>query len=414
MSKTITWRDGYVVRGASDAELLAEARRHIAQAHPDLGALSDEQLLAMATEEAPDADGSDGPVGVDAAGAEGFVGKVLGDVAGLFATRLATIGDRLGLWKDLAARGPATAEDLACRTGIAERYAREWLAGTHAAGYVAYDPTTSTYTLPRDHVPALADEGGPMFFGGVLQEVEGLAGTEEELYAAFRSGGGVPQSSFGEGFYTGLCRFTGSWFDNHLLQTWIPALPDVEAKLRAGCHVADVGAGAGRALVKLATAYPASRFVGYDIFPAQVDLARQAVAEVGLADRVRVEVADAAGGLPGTFDVITTFDVIHDAIDPAGILQAIRAALRPDGRYVCLDINASDRPEENVGPLATVFYGFSLHYCMTTSLAHGGAGLGTCGFNPEVVSRMCAEAGFSSVRQVDIDNPFNHLYEACV
>lgn len=348
----------------------------------------------------------------DPARAEAFVGKVLGDVAGHMATRFATIGDRLGLWKDLAAHGPATPAGLAARTGIAERYAHEWLAGCLSAGYVTYDPVSDTYALPPEHEPVLADEAGPVFFGGVLQLIEGLAATLDELYAAFRSGGGVPQASFPDRVYAGISRFTRGWFENHLLQTWIPAMPAVEAKLRAGCDVADVGAGAGEALIKLARAFPASRFTGYDIFPGQVELAREAVAEAGLADRVRMEICDVAGGLPDAFDVITTFDVIHDAIDPAGILQAIHAALRPDGRYVCLDIIASDRVEDHVGPLGTLFYGFSVHYCMTTSLAHGGAGLGTCGFNPAVVQRMCAEAGFRSVRRVDIDNPFNHLYEA--
>ena len=349
---------------------------------------------------------------LDAAKVEAFVGKVLGDMAGLFAAKLATLGDRLGLWTDLHAHGPVTSEQFAARAGIAERYAREWLAGMHAADYLDYDPTTGVYTLPPEHVPALADEGGPLFFGGALQEIEGMSGIFDELCDAFRTGGGVPQTSYTDGFYEGLCRFTGSWFESHLIQSWVPALPDVQAKLVAGCDVADVGCGAGKALIKLAHAYPDSRYVGYDVHPAQVELARKNIADAGVADRVRVEVADASGGLPGTFDVITTFDVIHDAVDPAGLLRTIRAALRPDGRYVCLDINCSDKPEENVGPLGTVFYGFSVHYCMTTSLARGGAGLGTCGFNPKVVHEMCADAGFASVRRVEMDNPFNHLYEA--
>jgi SAM-dependent methyltransferase len=355
-----------------------------------------------------------GAAAIDGAKVEAFVGKVLGDLAGLFTAKLATIGDRLGLWKDLAANGSATSAAFAARTGIAERYAREWLAGMHAAGYVDYDAATGVYALPPEHAPALADESGPVFFGGCLQEIEGMSGIFDSLCEAFRTGGGVPQSSYTGGFYEGLCRFTSSWHENHLLQTWVPSMPEVEAKLQAGCDVADVGTGAGLALIKLAQAYPANRYVGYDVFPGQVELARKAVAEAGVADRVRVEVCDAANGLPDSFDVITTFDVIHDAVDPAGVLRSIREALRPDGRYVCLDINASHRPEENVGPLATLFYGFSVHYCMTTSLAQGGTGLGTVGFNPKVVDEMCAEAGFASVRRVEIDNPFNHLYEARV
>lgn len=349
---------------------------------------------------------------VDQDQVEAFVEQVLADVAGLMTARLATIGDRLGLWKDLAASGPATSAAFAARAGIVERYAREWLASMHAAGYLDYDPANAAYALPAHAVPVLADEGGPLFFGGTLQMIQGTAGVFEDLCDVFRKGGGIPQSGFGHDVYEGIQRFTNGWFDHELVPEWLPLLPDVVAKLEAGCDVADVGTGAGRALVTLATHYPDSRYVGYEVFEPQAELARRNIIEAGLADRIRIEVVEPDADLPSTFDVITTFDVIHDAVDPAGLLSRIHRALRPDGRYVCLDINASHRPEENVGPLAALFYGMSIHYCMTTSLAHGGAGLGTCGFNPHVAAQMAADAGFSSIRRVEMDNPFNNLYEA--
>jgi SAM-dependent methyltransferase len=348
----------------------------------------------------------------EAALLEEFVGKALGDVAGAMATNLATLGDALGLWKDLAAKGPATSDELAHRAGIAERYAREWLAGVHAAGYVDYDPATGVYTLPPHAAEVFAHEGGPVFFGGTLQMTRATSLVFDELCDAFRTGGGVPQAHYSSDLYEGISRFTAGWFDNLLLPVWLPLLPEIEAKLVAGCDVADVGTGAGRALITLAQAFPNSRYVGFDVFAGQVELARANADAAGVSDRVRFEVADIAAGLPGEYDVITTFDVIHDAVDPAGLLRSIRAALRPNGRYICLDINASHKPEENVGPLATLFYACSIQYCMTTSLAHGGAGLGTCGFNPHVAEQMCGEAGFSTVRQVGIDDQFNVLYEA--
>jgi SAM-dependent methyltransferase len=351
---------------------------------------------------------------VDEAKVEAFVGQVLGDIAGLMNARLATIGDRLGLWTDLATNGPATSEGFATRAGIVERYAREWLGGMHAAGYLDYDPTTGEYALPAHAVPVLAQEGGPLFFGGSLQLIQGTAGIFEQLCHAFRHGGGVPQSGFGHDVCEGIQRFTNGWFEHELVPEWLPLLPDVAAKLEAGCDVADVGTGAATALVTLATEYPNSRFVGYEVFEPQAELARRNLAAAGLSDRVRIEVVDPDADLPETFDVITTFDVIHDSVDPAGLLGRIRRALRPGGRYVCLDMNASHRPEENVGPLAALFYGISIHYCMTVSLAHGGAGLGTCGFNPHVAEQMCTAAGFSSIRRVEMENPFNCLYEATV
>lgn len=222
----------------------------------------------------------------------------------------------------------------------------------------------------------------------------------------------MPQDHMSHDVFHGIARSTGGWFDHLLVQDWVPRLPEVDEALARGCEVADVGTGAGRALIRLAERYPASRFVGFDVSPEQIALAEAAIDEAGVSDRVRVELADGSAGLPGEYDLITTFDVIHDAVDPAGLLRSIRDALKTGGRYLCLDINASHRTEDNVGPLATVFYGYSLHYCMTTSLAAGGAGLGTCGFNPIVAQQMCTEAGFGGFRVIDIEHPMNNLYEA--
>lgn len=351
---------------------------------------------------------------VDEAAVEEFMGRVLVDVAGSMATRFATIGDVLGLWKDLAAGGPATSSELATRTGLDERYVREWLAGCHAASYVEHDAASGRFTLPAHAVPVLAEEGGTHFFGGSLQMISGMAEVQGQVLDAFRTGGGVPQSAMPHAVFEGIARFTNAWFDHALVPAWMPLLPEIEAALVAGCDVADVGTGAGRALVALAEAYPKSRFVGYEVSPEQVELAQAGLEAAGVTDRARVELVDGSSPLPDQFDVITTFDVIHDAVDPAGLLETIRAALRPGGRYLCLDMHASHELADNVGPIHTLMYGCSIHYCMTTSLAHGGTGLGTCGFNPHVAEEMCRAAGFAGFRIVEIDDPFNLLYEVTV
>jgi 2-polyprenyl-3-methyl-5-hydroxy-6-metoxy-1,4-benzoquinol methylase len=206
-------------------------------------------------------------------------------------------------------------------------------------------------------------------------------------------------------------RFTAMWHENLLLQEWIPAVPDVEAKLQRGARVADVGCGQGRALIKLVERFPRSTFVGYDVFAPNVERAWANARAAGVADRVSFEVADAAQGLPERFDVVTTWDVIHDSVDPLGILRAIRGALEPDGVYLCLDINCSDRPEENTGTLAALLYGFSILYCMSSSLAHGGEGLGTLGLHEPKLRELCAAAGFSTVRRVPVENPVNSLFD---
>jgi 2-polyprenyl-3-methyl-5-hydroxy-6-metoxy-1,4-benzoquinol methylase len=342
---------------------------------------------------------------------EAFVHKVLGDTSAALTTTLAVLGDRLGLFKDLAAHGPATSSELATRTGINERYAREWLGGMASAGYLEYDPASSQFTLPPEHTPAVAQEGSPVFFGGVYQMMTGMNGVLDQLTTAFRAGGGVPQSAYADDMWDGLERFTNGWFENLLIQQWIPAMPEVQAKLERGAQVADVGCGRGRALIKLAQAFPQARYIGYDIFGPTIERATANARAAGVGDRVRFEQRDVSTGLPEQYDVITTFDVVHDAVDPVGLLRTIRQGLQADGVYVCLDINCSDKLQENQGPLGAMFHGFSVLYCMTTSLAGGGMGLGTLGFHEPKVRELCAEAGFSNVRRVPLENPFNNLYE---
>ena len=347
---------------------------------------------------------------IDQAKTEAFVGKVLGDTSGMTVTIMATIGDRLGLFKQLA-QGPATSRQLAARADINERYAREWLGAMASAGYVEYEPASERFTLPAEHIPVLAQENGPVFFGGMHQMLAGMVGPLNQLIQAFQHGGGVPQSAYDHNMWDGLERFTAGWFENLLIPVWLPAMPEVQAKLERGALVADVGCGRGKALIKMAQAFPRSRYVGYDIFEPTIAQATAHAQAAGVADRVRFEHRDVSAGLPEQYDVITTFDVVHDAVDPRGLLRAIRQALHSDGRYVCLDINCAGHLEGNAGTLGSLFYGVSVLYCMTTSLAGHGEGLGTVGLPAGKVHELCKEAGFSSVRRVPLENPFNNLYE---
>jgi SAM-dependent methyltransferase len=340
---------------------------------------------------------------------EEFAGRALMDLAGTMATLMCVAGDRLGLFAHLAG-APATSAELAERAGVDERYAREWLRGMTAAGYLTYDRDDDRHALPAAHLPVLAEEGGPHFMGGIYQETAGALSALPGVIRAFREGGGVGQADYGPDFWEGLERFTGAWFDHLLVPEWMEAMPEVRDRLRDGASVADVGCGAGRALIRLAEAFSASRFVGFDLFPAQIERARANARAAGVEDRVLFQTADAAAGLPGRFDVVTTFDVVHDAAEPARLVRAIREALEPDGAYVLLEINSADDPADNVGPLATAFYGVSLLYCMTTSLAQGGAGLGTCGLPEAGVRELLTSAGFRTVTRAPIDNPFNVLY----
>ncbi len=157
--------------------------------------------------------------------------------------------------------------------------------------------------------------------------------------------------------------------------------------------------------------FPNSRYVGFDPFGPAISRATANAAAAGVDDRVSFRQLDVIDGIPGHYDIITTFDVIHDMVNPRGALRAIRRALKPDGTYLLLDFNCKDKLEENMGPVSAMLYGFSIIYCMTVSLANGGEGLGTMGLPESKVRELCAEAGFSKVRPLPIDNPFNTLYE---
>jgi len=228
---------------------------------------------------------------VDQAKTEAFLGKVLTDTSGMTTTIMASIGDRLGLFKQLA-HGPATSAQLATRADINERYAREWLGAMASAGYVEYDPASERFTLPAEHMPVLAQEHGPIFFGGIHQMLAGMIGPLNQLIQAFQHGGGVPQSAYDHNMWEGLERYTAGWFENLLIPVWVPAMPEVQARLERGAMVADVGCGRGKALIKLALAFPRSRYVGYDIFEPTIAQATAHAQAAGVADRVRFEQRD--------------------------------------------------------------------------------------------------------------------------
>lgn len=351
------------------------------------------------------------PRRLDRAKLDAFSEKAFRDLSGAYVATMCILGDRLGLFKQLAAHGPATSAELAARASITARYAQEWLSALACAGYIDYDPATQRFSLPPEHAAVLADEGGAFFIGGDYEELPAFWGVLDPLTTAFQQGGGVPQTAYHASMYRGMHRSATAVYDHALVQKWIPTLPDVQAALEQGIDVADVGCGSGRALIKLAEAFPQSRYIGYDAYAPGIAQAQQNAEAAGVADRVRFETLDAAQGLPAQYDLLITFLVIHDAADPRGLLRALRAALKPGGTYLCAEIKAAETLEENAGPLGAFFYATSVLYCMTVSLAEGGAGLGTAGMPPSKVRELCAEAGFGSVRLLPIEHPFRNVFE---
>ena len=349
---------------------------------------------------------------MDKAGAFAF--KVLGDVtAGQMGT-LITIADRLGLWQHLADGGPATSEAFAARAGIAERYAREWLAAMACHGYVTYDDGSKRFALAPEQAFVLADPDSPFYLATVFPMIQSYWVNLDLLTEAFKTGGGVPQSAYGADWMCGFERFTRTGFRNNFAQDWVPALPQADAALRAGGSVADIGCGNGQALLFLAQGYPQATLVGYDAYPPAIAAANANARAAGLADRVRYEVCDATNGIPGRFDLITTFDVVHDMSRPRPALASICKALKPDGTYFMQEFNFSGDLQANIDhPMGIGAFGYSAstNYCMTQALAAGGEGTGTC-MSETKARELAAEAGFTHFRRIDFpQNPFNLFYE---
>ena len=322
------------------------------------------------------------------------------------------LGDRLGLYRALDAAGPLSAAELAQRTGLQERWLLEWLRNQAAAGLVEYS-AGDRFELLAVGSAVLADEEKSLAFAaGAFGEP-----TPPEIVArmadAFRSGIGLSYEDLGATAAHRTERMLGPWTRLALVPKVIPALDGVEAKLESGARVADVGCGAGVALLAMAAAYPRSEFHGYDPSSHAIERAREKAKQGGLAN---VELHVARGeSLPRepSFDFVITFDCMHDMTRPDAVIRAIRRALQPDGTWLIKDIRSRPSFEENLrNPLLALLYGFSVSSCMSSALSEpGGAGLGTLGFNPEVARRMTSEAGFGRFEIRDFDDPANLYYE---
>lgn len=343
-----------------------------------------------------------------------FAFKVIGDVTSQWMGTLSTVADRLGLWAILTQSSPLTSDEFAERAQINERYAREWLAAMACHGYLVYDNATKRFTLPPEQAFVLADADSPFYLGSMFAMSPPFYQNLDLLTDAFRNGGGVPQERFGGDFWCAFERFTRTGFRNNLAQDWIPAMPTVDAALRAGGSAADVGCGNGQALLYLAQGYPEATLVGYDNYAPAIESANANALAAGLADRVRYEVCEVTKGIPGQYDLITTFDVVHDMPRPRPAMKEFKKALKPDGTYFVVEINLSGDLQENIDhPMGIGAFGYSAsaNYCMTQALAVGGEGTGTC-MGEAKMREFAEEGGFTRFRRLEFPaNPFNLFYE---
>ncbi|MEV6278508.1 class I SAM-dependent methyltransferase [Nocardia sp. NPDC051832] len=347
-----------------------------------------------------------------AARAEAFGARMLELVNDGFLTLMVSIGHQTGLFDVMRTLPPATSADIARAANLQERYVRECLSALTVGKIVDYEPGARTFALPPEHAAALTRAAGPENIAAFAQYIPLAASVESEIVDCFRNGGGVPYSKYGR-FQQLMAEESAAIHDVALIDTTIALVPGLPERLREGIAVADVGCGSGHALNLLGREFPASRFVGYDFSEEGVGSGRAEAAAMGVTN-TSFEVRDVTDlRVSEEFDLITAFDAIHDQAHPAQVLHGIAEALKPDGTFLMVDIQASSNLEDNMDlPLGPGMYAISTMHCMTVSLALDGDGLGTM-WGEQVATRMLHEAGFASVDVEHIDaDIFNSYYIA--
>jgi 2-polyprenyl-3-methyl-5-hydroxy-6-metoxy-1,4-benzoquinol methylase len=340
-----------------------------------------------------------------------FLVKAVVDFGATFNAALIRIGDKLGLYKALAAGGPQTSAELAKKTGTAERYVREWLSAQAAGGYVTYDPGAVKFHLSEEQAFAMADESSPVFLPGAFQVALAAVKAEEQLTERFKTGKGLGWHEHHHELFEGTERFFRPGYAANLIAAWIPSLEGVEQKLKSGGRVADVGCGLGASTILMAKSYPKSEFVGFDYHDKSIDSAKQRAKDAGVSDRIRFEVAKAKDYPGNDYDFVTFFDCLHDMGDPAGASAHVRSSLKKDGTWMIVEPNAGDKLEDNLNPIGRAFYGASTLLCTPASLDQEvGLALGAQA-GEKRLREVVTSGGFTRFRRAT-QTPFNLIFEA--
>ena len=347
---------------------------------------------------------------VDETKLNAFIGKILGDLGGAFSVPMVRMGDKLGLYTALNEQGPMTPAELATKTNVAERYAREWLSHQAASGYLEYEPATGKFTLPPEQAMVFAEPDSPVYLQAAFDMQAVMLENQPKVEAAFRSGNGVGWGDQAPCLFCTTGRFFRTGYHTNLVASWLPALDSVVSKLEHGATVADVGCGHGFSTIIMAKAFPKSTFVGYDFHPASVEQARVHAEQHG-ATNIKFEVAMASDFLGKDLDLVTFFDCLHDMGDPVGAARHVHETLKPDGSWMIVEPAAADRLEDNLNPVSRMFYAGSTMVCIPTSLDQPvGAAFGAqAGFAK--LSSAITQGGFGKVRKAT-ETPFNMVLEA--
>jgi len=341
-----------------------------------------------------------------------FIGQMLGDLGGAFSIPLVRIGEQFGLYKTLHSEGPMTSAELARRSGLAERYLREWLSAQAASNYLAYDADSDRFELPPEQAMVFADEDSPVYMMGAFDCAVANIRNQEAIEGAFRTGEGVGWGAQPGCLFCGVAKFFRPGYQTHIVQDWLPALEGVTEKLERGARVADVGCGHGVSTTIMAQAYPNSEFVGFDFHPDSVDAAREHATAHGVDGNTRFEVALAKefDGDQG-YDLVCHFDALHDMGDPVGAAAHVRDSLKPGGTWMIVEPLAADSLAGNLHPVGRLYYSASTMVCVPTSLSQEvGAALGAQAGEARLRD-VVEQGGFRAFRRA-AETPFNMVLEA--
>lgn len=341
---------------------------------------------------------------------EDFVKKMINDMGAATSAALVLLGEKLGLYKTLAAHGPLNSTDLAKRTGTAERYVREWLAAQAASGYVEYDSATGTFSMTEEQTAVLAHEESPVFLAGGFHGIASLFLDEPKITEAFRTGQGVAWGDHSDCLFCGTEKFFRPGYMANLTAEWIPALDGVQEKLERGAKVADVGCGHGVSTIVMAEAFPNSQFIGFDFHEPSLVRARELAKEAGVSNAT-FEVA-AAKTYPGKgYDLVAFFDCLHDMGDPVGASAHVLESLHPDGTWMIVEPFAHDDLGRNLNPIGRMYYCFSTMICTPVSISQEvGLALGAQA-GEKRLREVVESGGFTRFRRA-AETPFNLILEA--
>src|ERR1700676_248465 len=340
-----------------------------------------------------------------------FLGRAITDFGATFTAALIQIGDRLGLYKALAAGALQPPPELAKKPATSERYVREWLSNQAAGGYVSYDSATAKFFLSEEQAFAMADETSPVFMPGAFQVALAATKAEDRLTERFKTGQGLGWHEHHHELFEGTERFFRPGYAANLIGAWIPSLEGVDAKLKAGARVADVGCGLGASTILMAQSYPKSEFIGFDYHDKSIETARQRAKDGRVAERIRFEVSKAKDYPGKDYDLVTFFDCLHDMGDPAGASKHVHSSLKKDGTWMIVEPFAGDKLEDNLNPIGRAFYGASTLLCTPASLSQEvGLALGAQA-GEKRLRDVVTSGGFSHFRRAT-QTPFNLIFEA--